>query len=189
MKKIFNLKNMILIAVILLASGQGIYYYCSHSHTAILKDSDISNYSADRDKAFIKDQFNKNWYMMTPDPTMDVDFLLDNKVPSKHQLQYMGKMDSKMLYDTNEPVGFISYYMATKYQGHIQFLIISEKYRGKRYGERLLKYALEDLKHQGAKTVKIYTRNENLSAQKLYKRVGFVESERVTQGIYLRKEL
>ncbi len=188
--KFFNIKKISLFTVAILCVAGGIYQYKTRvALSSILKDPAISNYEAGRDKAFIKQQFKENWYTMTPDPTMDVDFLLDNLVPSKHQLQHTGKMAIKMLYENNEPVGFISYYMATRYQGHIQFLIIAADKRGKRSGEKLMNYALEDLKRQGAKTVKIYTRTENLAAQKLYKRVGFIESDVVSQGIYLRKEL
>ena len=149
-----------------------------------------------KDEAFIKNEFKENWYTLIATPTYDVDFMLEKKAPNDREPQFFGKMAIKMLYEDNRPIGFITYYMQTSYQGDVLFLVIDKHHRGKRCGEKLLNYAFNELKKQGAKTVKIFTRTENTSAQKLYTRIGFVETHRYTGeqmpkegGVFYRKEL
>jgi ribosomal protein S18 acetylase RimI-like enzyme len=60
------------------------------------------------------------------------------------------------------------------------FLDINPDFRGKdkRYAEKLLKYALGELKKLGAEAVHLCTRTDNVRAQGLYRRIGFHEISR-----------
>lgn len=156
----------------------------------------IRSYKTKEDEQYIKKEFEDNWYTLIANPSYDVDFMLQKKAPNEREPQYFGKMAIKMLYQDSRPIGFITYYMQTSYQGDILFLVIDKNFRGKRYGEKLLNYAFEEMKKEGAKTVKIFTRTENTSAQSLYTRMGFVETGRLSKdiqpkegGIFYRKEL
>jgi ribosomal protein S18 acetylase RimI-like enzyme len=191
-----NIKRTIKILVMLSGLAAGGYYGYQALQDYYGGKGAIRSYATSQDEAFIKNEFKENWYTLIATPSYDVDFMLQKKAPNDREPQYFGKMAIKMLYEDNHPIGFITYYMQTSYQGDILFLVIDKKYRGKRYGEKLLQYAFKELKKQGAKTVKIFTRTENTSAQKLYTRIGFVETHRYTGeqmpkegGIFYRKEL
>ena len=96
-----------------------------------------------------------------------------------------------MLFEDGKPVGVVTYYMMSQVLGRILFLIVDKDFRGKRYGEKLLNYAFDELKKRGATSVKLFVRSENASARKLYERVGFVEAEPEPDslGLWYRKKL
>ncbi len=191
-----NIKRTIKILVMVSGLVAGSYYGYHAIQSYYTEHGSIRSYGTAQDEAFIKNEFKENWYTLIATPTYDVDFMLEKKAPNDREPQFFGKMAIKMLYEDNQPIGFITYYMQTSYQGDILFLVIGKNHRGKRNGEKLLHYAFNELKKQGAKTVKIFTRTENTSAQKLYTRIGFVETHRYTGeqmpkegGIFYRKEL
>lgn len=191
-----SIKRTIKILVMLGGLAAGSYYGYHAIQNYYAEQGSIRSYGNLQDEVFIKNQFKENWYTLIATPEYDVDFMLEKKAPNDREPQYFGKMAIKMLYEDSRPIGFITYYMQTSYQGDILFLVIDKDYRGKRYGEKLLHYAFKELKKQGAKTVKIFTRTENISAQKLYTRIGFVETHRYTGeqmpkqgGIFYRKQL
>ena len=191
-----NIKRTVKILVMMSGLAAGIYYGYQAVQKYTAEHGAIRSYDAGQDEAFIKNEFKENWYTLIATPTYDVDFMLQKKAPNDREPQFFGKMAIKMLYEDKCPIGFITYYMQTSYQGDILFLVIDKNHRGKRNGEKLLNYAFNELKKQGAKTVKIFTRTENTSAQKLYTRIGFVETHRYTGeqmpekgGVFYRKEL
>ena len=134
-------------------------------------------------------QFKQYWYLLISSPDFDVDFVFSHRAPNKREPQYFGKMDIKVLFQGNDPVGFVTYYLKSPHQGEILFLVVGEAFRGKRYGEVLLKHAFDALQKRGARVVKLVTRVENLAAQKLYVRMGFKEVERKYGFVYYRREL
>ena len=77
-----------------------------------------------------------------------------------------------------KPVGFVSYNKPKFYEGFVHFLTVDEKERGKGYGLKLLKYAVDDLARTGASLIRLVTRVENYPAQKIYKTLGFKEIKR-----------
>lgn len=183
----------IVVLIGLALAGYGCYQLYHH-YTA--EHGEIRSYQTKEDEQYIKKEFEDNWYTLIANPSYDVDFMLNKKAPNEREPQYFGKMAIKMLYHDNRPIGFITYYMQTSYQGDILFLVIDKNFRGKRYGEKLLNYAFDKMKKEGAKTIKIFTRTENTSAQRLYTRMGFVETGRLSKdiqpkegGIFYRKEL
>ena len=62
--------------------------------------------------------------------------------------------------------------------GFVHFLDVDEKFRSKGYGLKLLQYALNDLKKQGATQIYLVTRTINYPAQKIYKKADFQETSR-----------
>ena len=65
--------------------------------------------------------------------------------------------------------------MNTSSLGTLLFIDVNPEFRGKeqRYAERLLRYAIDQMKMMGAASVELVTRTDNEPAQRLYKRVGF----------------
>lgn len=79
--------------------------------------------------------------------------------------------------------------MKTPTLGFILFMDVNPEFRGKRYGEILMRHDFAALKRMGATRVELFTRTNNERALKLYKRVGMVETSFLDIGVYLAKEL
>jgi len=124
----------------------------------------------------IVDIFNADRYWLTANPEQSIEYMLKYRA-SDESLASVGRMNIRVLEDHGKVVGFTTYYMDKPDVGRVLFLAIDKNFRGKRYGEKLLRYAIEDLIRLGAtKKIWLATRVENYPAQALYKRVGFVES-------------
>lgn len=59
----------------------------------------------------------------------------------------------------------------------LEDMIIDREYRGKGYGTKLIKYAVEEAEKRGAKRVTLLTDDTNESAIKFYEKNGFKKSE------------
>ena len=71
-----------------------------------------------------------------------------------------------------KPVSFITY-RKNGNRSNIDFLAVDEHHRGRGYAEKLLKYATEYARQQGAHALEIYVFADNFAAQKLYDKLGF----------------
>lgn len=167
------MKKIILASVVLTAFGGGIWYYTSRTHTPIY-DFDFS-----RDTDSILDIFKKDWYWL--DASRDeytpeyIVYKFKNRTPHINPL-YAGTMRIKVLRDNDQLVGFITYHKEGADAGRILYLGVKSTMRGKRYGEVLARYAMDDLITMGSKKIRLVTRTDNQAAQKLYKRLSFVET-------------
>ncbi len=56
--------------------------------------------------------------------------------------------------------------------------------RGKGFAQKLMQYAIDDMRRLGAKKITLITRTSNTSAQKLYNRIGFKEIYRDEGYVY-----
>ncbi len=136
----------------------------------------IRPYERQRDKQALLDIFTKNYYWLVENPQFSADFYLEHQAP-KMSPEYIGKETIKVLVVANKVVGFIGYYKKKFYEGFIHFLAIDEAYRGKHYGEKLMRHAINDLFYQGADLIRVETRTNNIPAITLYKRLGFEETK------------
>lgn len=134
----------------------------------------IYQYSASRDRQGIIDLFKQNWYWLTATKDFSTEFMLDNRAPDKNII-YSGHLQMRVLRENNTLVGFVAYYMKTKDLGWLLFLVIDEAYRGQRKAETLATYAIDQMRLQGAKKVRLVTRTDNVSAQRVYRRLGFTQ--------------
>ena len=100
-----------------------------------------------------------------------------------------GKLKIKTLRDDGQLAGFVTYYKDSTGKGHVQFLAVDEKFRGKGFGEQLMRYALDDLKKMGVKHIDLFTRPINYAAQKVYKKVGMHETHRSEKFVYFAIDL
>lgn len=180
--------NKKVIAIVLATSfvvSGGIYYYNSSYYAS----KAIRDYVLAKDKDFCMRQFKEHQWLLFANPNPNMDHILDTQSPNTYEPQYAGKMKIKLLCDKGESVGFVTYYMESSFQGKILFLAIDSKFHGKGYGRKLMQYAIEQLKQMGAKTVKLFTRHENVRAQKLYESLGFISEGTDDYGIFYRKKL
>ena len=152
--------------------------------------SPIQEFNYDRDAAEIKKIFERDLYWLTTSPDYSPEFMLKTKSPSQYDIRYFGQLQIRVLREKGSLVGFTAYYMKTATLGFILFMDVNPEFRGKRYGEILIRYDFEDLKRRGATRVELFTRINNERALKLYKRVGMVETSYVEDwGVYLAKDL
>lgn len=162
------------VAVLSIMAGAGLAYYVTHAR----ETGPIYDFNESRDAQAVKKIFKDDWYWLSNRDYIpeNIDFVLKTHSPNEYEPRYYGKMNIKVLRENDTLVGFITYYMLNFYEGKILFLAINPDFRGKRYGEPLLKYAINDLfDHKGATVVRLVTRVDNASARKLYTRIGFTQ--------------
>lgn len=169
--------SIVILICIALFGATGTWYFLNR------QTGPISEFNYDRDREGISNIFKDNWRWLIADgDTYDPEFMMKHHAPNNYDPYYVNKLKIKVLrerFDGKDTfIGFTTYYMLNPTLGRIQFVAIRSEFRGKRYGEQLTKFALDDLKNMGAKKVKILTRTDNTAALKLYTRVGFKEINR-----------
>lgn len=169
--------------LVLIVLGFGIYMY--RSQQGPIYDFDDARDTQDILKIFDRDRY---WLLSSEDYSPE--FMLKKRSPSQ-EMQYMGRLKIKVYREQNQLVGFTAYYMKTPELGCLLFLAINPEFRGKEkgYGEKLMRYALDQMKKMGATHVQLYVRIDNERAQKLYKRIGYYETSRTAAGLYLQYDL
>lgn len=183
-KKLFPAKNIIYGAIaILIFASTTIYYF--HENTG----SYIVDYRASRDRAFILNMLNKNWHILVDNPNFSMEYILDNRRPSPREDDSQKFEYISVSYKDCNPTGFITYHMKNFYEGGIHLVAVEEKYRGQGIAAELVKEAIKKFKSLGAKKVTLLTREENLTAQKLYTRLGFKEYKRAYASVYYEYKL
>jgi len=146
----------------------------------------IDFYQPARDRQDIIDLFYRNLDWLTTNSDYSAEFMLDTRSPNDYDSRYFGKFHIKVLRQHNTFLGFVGYYMKNFYEGTVLFLAIHENFRGKHYGEMLLRDAIAELKTQGASVITLLTWLRNKRSRALYERVGFIETSRGDDLIYYR---
>ena len=159
-----------------------IYYYLPQPQHVISEP--ISTYQEDRDTKEILDIFKTDRYWLVSSPDYSPEFMLKNRAPSKQDARYFGKLNIKVLYEGDQFIGFAAYYLKNFFIGQILFLAVKPEFRGKGYAQQLMRYAIADLKKQGATIITLVTRSENKPAQGVYKKLGFTLSHEEDGFVY-----
>ncbi len=157
--------------------GVGISYYLSVSRGPIY-DFDYA-----RDAQEVLAIFERDWYWLVSSSRehYSPEFTLKYRTPKRNPL-YFGRFCIKVLREGDAFVGFVAYFMETSDLGDLRFLAVNPEFRGKGYGDKLTRYALNDLICMGAKRIQLVTRTDNIPSQTLYKRLGFYETSRDNEG-------
>ncbi len=181
--------GVILFGCVALGSAVSYRWYQQGSFS-VFQDGSIRLYAGGKDRALVTKIFKENFYTLTANPDHDFDLMLERRSPNKWETKYFGKMDTYLVYDQDRPAGFISFYMQSSYIGKILFLAIDDEFRGKGYAKKLIQFALDTLKKQGAQVVKIATRTDNKAAQNLYGNFfKFVKENEEDGFIFYRKDV
>jgi ribosomal protein S18 acetylase RimI-like enzyme len=85
-------------------------------------------------------------------------------------------------YDESNPVGFVQLYptfssVSMKKSWILNDLYVNASARKKGFGEKLIHAAIEFAKEIGAKGLLLETGQENVTAQRLYEKIGFKKEE------------
>lgn len=195
MKKIIRLS----IVAVCIALGVGIGYYVSHTsqekiQTAVVGSQDqtkdvitIDEYDQARDERDIKNLFYEDYYWLYPDTSYDVEthmgFTLKYRAPNENPL-YVGTLQVKVLHVNNQFAGFTAYYKKTLTEGMLLFLAVKKNFRKRGFGEKLARYAVDQLKQMGMQKIVLVTRVNN-PAQNIYRRIGFQETSREDGFLYM----
>jgi ribosomal protein S18 acetylase RimI-like enzyme len=132
---------------------------------------------------------------------VDKDFYppLSERCPLKEYLNAIVK-DGIIIYltENNKVIGMIGYYYFSKKFNcaYINTIAVLKEFRGKEFGELLLKKCLSDIKNQNIKKVKTRTWSTNKISIHLYEKFGFkvcniVKNDRGpgVDSIYFEKKL
>lgn len=144
----------------------------------------IQDYNAATDKDEIVALYEKDKYWLTDSPASTIEFILKYKTPDANPFN-RGKLAIQVLKEKNNFAGFTAYYMTSSTVGKILFLAVKHEFRGKQYGQRLMKHAIKRLKNMGAQEIVLVTRTTNFPAQKVYTALGFQETGRDQELGYL----
>lgn len=153
----------------LLGVAGGAYYYLNRT----VVNEGVFDYEPARDRAAILEIFRKNWYWLIADDNYSAEYMLDNR--ASQQTGPAGDLILKVYRVQDKTAGFLAYYHKSFYKGYVLFLVVDEEYRKKGYAEKLLRYALAQLKNDGMTIAQLITRIDNIRAQSLYKKVGMHE--------------
>lgn len=179
----------VLLAGAMLVSGITFNAYRSSSLDAI-GYGPIRLYKREKDRKPVEQLFKDNFYALTANPDHDFDTMLEKRSPNRFQTKYFGKMDTVVLNDGDKLAGFVSYYMQSTYLGKVLFLSVNKEFRRKGYAKKLMTFAVERLKKQGAKVIKVCTRTDNAAAQSLYAgKFGFIKEDEKDGFIFYRKDV
>ena len=161
-------KKMFMSLVVALISAFGASFYFKPSN----KNTEIKDFDKQRDTEFVLDGFKRDMYWLVENPEFSTDFMIENMSPNKDP-QYFGKLNFKVLFENNKPVGFTTFYKVKFYEGKIQFIYVHPDFRNKGYAKQLVKYATNALFNMGVSIVKLDTRVNNAPAIKAYEKAGF----------------
>jgi ribosomal protein S18 acetylase RimI-like enzyme len=91
-------------------------------------------------------------------------------------------MNIIVMKDKKRVAGFLTYYVYQSGIGRIHLLGVDKEYRRCGIGEKLARYAIEDLFKQDINVIFLITLRENIRAQNLYKKLGFVQNDELLDG-------
>lgn len=171
-----------LIAITIIGAG---------SYFLLRKCEGIVPYKPSRDKEFLLTLFADNWYWLVPEhSTFSAERFLTKSASYSPDAPLDPDTSKIMVYcHDGKPIGFVAYDKQSFYKGRLRFIAIDQKYRGKGYSEKLMNYALQDMKKMGSTVVQLLTRTNNEAAQKLYKRLNFKSFWESSGFVRFEKEL
>lgn len=142
----------------------------------------VVDYDYTRDHAAIEEIFKRDWDWLVPvsPDRYSLDLVLKYRAPRQDPL-YAGRLTFKVMYDKDQFIGFVGYYMKNNQEGFLNFLDVNPDYRGKGYAEKLARCAMDQMIQKGAQRITLVTYPHNVRALKLYNRLGFKETGRDSQ--------
>ena len=150
------------------------FFFASNFEYSATSGVKILDFDKQRDTQFLIDSFDEERYLLTNNPDFSVQFMVDHMTPVQyHDPSQFGKQQIRIAFAKGEPVGFIAYHMKNFYEGKIHLLEVRKAHHGHGYATKLIKSAIEHLKAQGAKVIKLDTRVDNQPARNLYTKLGF----------------
>lgn len=174
-------KTFGLLFICVLIAGIGFWYWYKQSAC-----DGVVAYDALRDRAQVIALFQQNlkWLVQGPQyQSYDIEFMLDNRASAFDPINKRNLIFNCYCLQ-GKIIGFIAHFIKSFYRGYILFIVVDQAYRGKGYAEQLLRHAIGQIAAQGCQVVELVTSIDNESAQRLYHKVGFVETSRDNDVIH-----
>ena len=167
-------KNRLLFLLSALALAGGITWFSLHQ-TA--QGPQIIEFDISRDGNEIIAIFDREWYWLLPGDrdSYSPETMLAYRAPHGDPL-YAGRMKIKVLREKDQFIGFIAWYLKKPMEGFLNFVVVNPEFRGKRYAEKLVQYALDEMKKEGVQKISLVTRPSNQRARAVYNRMGFAQT-------------
>lgn len=164
--------HRLLVPLVLVLAGVGGYYWFQ-----VAQHEPIYPYDAGKDRSPLIKIFKQNMFWLTNDPSeqsalTSFEQSLDSASPSQSWLE-RGSLITYVYRDREGTKGFVSYYPLSSVSAKILYIAVDDDYRRRGYAQKLLEYALAEVKRKGFKDVELVTRLVNKRAQGLYKKLGF----------------
>jgi ribosomal protein S18 acetylase RimI-like enzyme len=177
-----KISSIIAALVISVMAGVGSYVFWFKADRC----NGVVAYQAHRDKAVVKKIFKDNLHWVVNGPNYqnyDVDFMLDNHASAFDPINKRNLIFN-VYCAQGRTVGFEAHFIKSFLKGYILFMVVDQAERGKGYAIALLKNAIEQIAKAGCSIVELVTGVDNIPAQKLYEKVGFVETSRDNDVIH-----
>ena len=172
MKKYFIIFFVIILSLLTVTLFN---FYSKKKNSIIVVDYDLTKHREE-----IKRIFFENYYWAVYDIPLK-DYSFENRFDSlKVEIDegVYAPLNVKVAMDKDQVAGYITYYKITNELGHIQIVVVDKNHRRKGVGEVLMKAAVNDLISMGNKTVHLITKKDDIPAQNLYKKIGFIYWDR-----------
>lgn len=131
----------------------------------------------------------KNWYdvMNLEISKEQYEFVCDAKESIAYAFAYHSDHKLFVEMEGDKPIGLMVL-KANKKKNEYYFaiLLVDRRYQGRGFGKIMVEWALEYFRQQGAKELTIGVNRFNISAQRLYKSVGFKEDLVYEEGMQLK---
>ena len=88
------------------------------------------------------------------------------------------------MFDADSMIGTVAFAELDCKSCELKSLYLSEKYHGNGYGKKLLMYAISKAREHGYKKMYLDSLSTSTKAVALYRRVGFVDTEKYNSSIY-----
>lgn len=170
----YNYKMIVGALLLAGAVGAGLFYYTRTSESGFT----IQDFDDARDTKDVIAGLTPDRYWLFGNPEYSAEFMLKYRA-RQQDIMTAGQLIIKVARENGKYVGFTAYYMKPHNLGHILFVNVVDAFRGKGNVEKLVTYAMNDLKSRGAVAVQLLTRVDNERAQKVYRRMGFVQVDRI----------
>ncbi len=131
----------------------------------------------------------KNWFSVVNLEVSkeQLEFVCDAKQSIAYAFANMSDHRLFIATEGDKPVGLMVLQAnKKKNEYHFTILLVDKRYQGKGYGRIMVEHAIEYFKKQGAKELTIGVNRFNISAQRLYKSVGFKEDLVYEEGMLLK---
>ena len=166
-----KLNRLLIPFTLVVALVAGAYYWLQ------MGTEPIYPYDAAQDRESLIKIFKQNQFWLTNDPDEasaleSFTYSLDNASSSDSWMD-RGNLLTYVYRDNEATKGFVAYHKVSSSTAKILYIAVDDTYRRRGYAEKLLVYALDDLKRKGYEHVELVTRLVNKRAQGLYKKLGF----------------
>ncbi len=167
----FNRKNGLLVALLSIAvlSTGSLFFLFRQAG-----DSEIIDFDIRRDGKEMMAIFDRDWDWLIPGgrDTFSPELMMAYRAPMQNPL-YAGRMKIKVIRDGEKLVGFVAWYMKDPTTGFLNFVDINPEYRGKGYGDKLVRHAMDKMIKEGATKLMMVTWPHNVRARRVYERLGW----------------